>query len=165
MPIALLLKALPYFAAIGLAFGAYFYVHHDGYVQGETHVQAEWDKAKAASVKAALDASIENQRRITELEGKKNDNLTEIDRLRANNHALWLRLPKTPCPGGLPSTDTTSGSESTVTSGGVVHSDVPSVEESALNAFDRAYSDEAYRADKLIEQCRVVVNWAKAQEK
>ncbi len=117
------------------------------------HVQASWDKEKAEQAQAHLQAVVEQQSLTKKREATQNENLNEIDRLRANNHALWLRLPKTTCPAGLPPTDAPSDAAS-----GVVHAPTSGgagdAAEQALNEFDRTYSDEALRADQIVERCR-----------
>ena len=149
----LLIRVLPYLAGIGLAFGAYFYVHHNGYVEGKNDTQQKWDKEKAQQAQTHLQAIVAQQNLDKKREATQHENLNEIDRLRANNHALWLRLPKAPCPAGLPANNQTSDAAS-----GVVHAQVSSSSadsaEQAINEFDRTYSDEALRADQIVERCR-----------
>ena len=147
--ISLLLKAAPYLAAAGLLSGVYFYIHHDGFVEGKNDIQQKWDKEKEEQAQAHLKAVLGQQKIDQQRETTQHENLNEIDRLRANNHALWLRLPKTPCPAGLPPDNPASDAAS-----GVVHAPVSGGAEQALNEFDRTYSDEALRADQIIERCR-----------
>jgi hypothetical protein len=130
-----------------------------GWVNGSDSVRREWEVDIHIRTKQHMAELVNSQKIITTLEEQKNANLKEVDRLRANNRALWLRLPKTPCPGGLPETAT---SNTGVASGGELPAEVQSGAEQALNRFDSAYSDEAYRADRIVEECRVVVNWAKS---
>lgn len=131
-----------------------------GWVSGSGSVHRDWDREKLEQAQAHAAALGANQKIIGSLQETKNENFTEIDRLRANNHALWLRLSKTACDG----TDTSSGSQDTTTGGGELHPPVPSSAEEALNGFDRTYSDEAYRADKIVEDCRVLSEWARKLE-
>jgi len=172
MPVSLLLKLLPYAAAIALALVGIYYVHHDGFKEGQKDVQAQWDAAKAVATKAALDATAANLKHITELEKTKNDNLATIDALHENNtqfrldkHTLWMRLQKATCAGGLSDTTTSSGGTNTTTSSGVVSTKPQSSPEQAFGEFVGGAGDEAYRADKIVEDCRVVLDWAKAQER
>lgn len=130
-----------------------------GWVNGSDSVRREWEVDIHTRTKAALATAVENQKRLAALEETKNANLKEVDRLRANNHALWLRLPKTPCPGSV--SDTTSGSIGIAGSGELPEGS-PGSAEQAINRFDRTFADEAYRADKVVEDCRVVVDWAKS---
>ena len=120
------------------------------------HVQASWDKEKAEQAQAHLQEIVDQQNLEKKREATKNENLTEIDRLRANNHVLWLRLPKAPCTAGLPASDPPSDAAS-----GVVHAPVSSSSEDPIgraeqlvNAFKFTYSDEALRADQIVERCR-----------
>ena len=150
------LKALPYLAGIGLAFGAYFYVHHNGYVEGKNDTQQKWDKEKAQQAQTHLQAIVAQQNLDKKREATQHENLNEIDRLRANNHALWLRLPKAPCPTGLPTSnppdDAASGVVHTPVSGG--GEDPIGRAEQLVNDFKLTFSDEALRADQLVERCR-----------
>jgi len=149
----LLIRVLPYLAGIGLLSGVYFYVRHDGFMEGKNDAQQTCDKEKTEQAQAHLKEVLAQQNLDKKREATQHENLNEIDRLRANNHALWLRLPKAPCPAGLPSTDAPSDAAS-----GVVHAPVSGgttdSAEQALNEFDRTYSDEALRADQIVERCR-----------
>lgn len=121
-----------------------------GYRDGADHVQRKWDEATARHVKAQLAKNQADATRLRKLEEVKNENIAEIDRLRANNHALWLRLPKNPCGGSdAPSGDTVAG-------GGQLPEGAPSGAERAINEFDKRWADEAYRADRVVEDCRVL---------
>ena len=151
--IPLWLKALPYLAGAGLLLGVYSYVHHDGYVEGKNDTQQKWDKEKAEQAQAHMQAVVAQQNLDKKREATQHENLAEIDRLRANNHALWLRLPKTTCPPGLPGT-----TKNPTTTPRVVHTEVSTstqdIIEAAINEFDRIYSDESLRADRVVEECR-----------
>src|SRR5574340_6069 len=121
-----------------------------GWWQGSDHVERKWDGATARQVAEQLKHNTEQTTRLRTLEETKNANIAEIDRLRANNHALWLRLPKAPCGGsGQTGQDNPAG-------GGQLPEGAPSGAERALNEFDKRWADEAYRADKVVEDCRVL---------
>ena len=136
------LKALPYLLAAAVAAGGVYFIYH----KGEQNVQAKWDKAVAAQVAAQLAKNVADNAKLKQLEETKNENIVEIDRLRANNHALWLRLPKTPCSGsGSPGSDTTAGA-----------GELPTAAEIAFKRFTDGLADEAYRADRVVEDCRVL---------
>lgn len=159
----LLLRLLPYALGVAALSGVIFGIHHDGYLGGKHEVQQKWDKEKADKTASDLQMVLANQKLIKKLEEVKNVNITEIDRLRANNHALWLRLPKTPCPALLAAT-----SGNAAASAGVVSTETEtaqgstggSVAQSAFDEYERGRNDEAYRADKIVEDCRAVVDWA-----
>ena len=121
------------------------------YSKGADSVRQEWKLANAELEAERLKAEIEQRKNLQSLQETKSANLAEIDRLRANNHALWLRLPKTPCPGSV--SDNTAIA-SGVASTGQLYDPLPSRAEQAINRFDEAWRGEAYRADKLIEDCR-----------
>lgn len=136
-------RVLALAGVVAVLFGA-------GWLQGSDHVQRKWDEYTARQVKAQLEKNQADAARLNKLEETKNENIVEIDRLRANNHALWLRLPKTTCGGsGAPSGDTVAG-------GGQLPEGAPSGAERAINEFDKRWADEAYRADRVVEDCRVL---------
>ena len=144
----LLIRIAPY--AIGLLLLAIAATAF--YKAGQDDRQADWDKSTAQQVAAQLAKNNADNAKLKTLEETKNENLVEIDRLRANNHAIWLRLPKTPCTGSAPSQDTTAG-------GGELPASTPSSAETAINEFDKRWADEAYRADRIVEDCRVLNNF------
>lgn len=137
-----------------------------GWTNGSDHVQRQWDVDIHVRTKAALEQVKSNDNLKTKLEEVKNVNTktvemlaTTIRTLRADNR---LHLYPPTCPGGLPDTVSTGGSKDGAASTGELSRDVPSAAENALNRFDAAYASEAERADKLIESCRVLVDWARA---
>lgn len=117
-----------------------------GWHQGADSVQRKWDEDVATRTALLLKQTQEAAEKLRKLEETKNANIAEIDRLRANNHALWLRLPKHRCQTG---TDNPAGS-------GELPEGAPSGAEQAVNEFDKRWADEAYRADKVVEDCRVL---------
>lgn len=121
-----------------------------GWWAGADRIQRKWDEDVAVRTAEQLKQTQEAAKRLRTLEETKNANIAEIDRLRANNHALWLRLPKAPC-GGSSQTgqDNPAGS-------GQLPASAPSGAEEALNEFDKRWADEAYRADAIVEACRVL---------
>lgn len=156
------LKLAPYLAAIGLAFGGYFYVHHSGFVEGQHAIQAKWDKATAEQTQAHMQATLANQKIITNLEVTRNENIAYIAKLNADNTALdkRLHLPHTACPRILPPVAATGGSQDSSAASGVVQPDVSTSAEEAVNEFDATYRAESLRCDKLIEDVRPVLKWA-----
>ena len=143
----LILKALPYLAAAALVAGALYKV----WDIGGDHIQAKWDKAKAEQVAAQLAKNLADQTKLKQLEEKANAESQDNLRLRANNHALWLRLPKTPCSGsGQTGGDTTAGA-----------GELPTQSERDLAEAKRQLDDEALRADELVRACRVLNEFVK----
>jgi len=112
---------------------------------GKDAVQSEWNAEKLQRAQEQVAAFT----KLKKLEEQKNVNLAEIDRLRGNNHALWLRLPKTPCTGGLP-----NPGENTTAGGGQLPESGTSGAEEALNEYVRICADKAYQADRIVEDCR-----------
>jgi len=114
--------------------------------KGGDRVQAKWDKATAEQVAAQLAKNVADQAKLKQLEEKANVESQDNLRLRANNHALWLRLPKTPCIGsGQTGGDTTAGSW-----------ELPTQSERDLAEAKRQLYDEALRADEVVTACRVL---------
>jgi hypothetical protein len=149
--IALIRRLLPYFAGVAVFLGVVYGIHHHGTVGGRAEIQAKWDKAELDRKEAQAKKNAEDAAKLRKLEGDKNANLAEIDRLRANNHALWLRLPKTACgESGAPGGNIATGD-----------GELPDSPQAALDRFMAGLADEAYRADKIIEDCRVLNEWIK----
>lgn len=120
---------------------------------GKGQVQQAWDKDKLERSNIALAYALKKAKQLAALEDIRDANIKEIDRLRADNARLErLRLPKTTCPRSLP----TVAEEGRPTGTGELHESVSSSAEEALNKFDGAYRDEAYRADNVVEECRVI---------
>lgn len=129
------------------------------YSRGADSVQVKWDLEKAQASAEAFAIALAAQKERTKKQEEYHDNLAEIDRLRANNHALWLRLPKTPCTPSLPSV-----AKNGAAAGGELHVEVPAGGEDTvgraeqlINDFKGVYDGESLRADKIVEECRKVV--------
>lgn len=161
----LLMRFLPYAAGLLLLIGGVAAIHHHGVVEGRDESQAQRDKEKAEQVAAHLQKTLANQKLIQHLEETKNVNVIEINRLRANNHALWVRLPKTACSSATPTADSPATPAS-----GVISTSPESgqgevsggVAQQAFDDYERGRDDEAYRADTLVEDCRVLHDWAES---
>jgi hypothetical protein len=118
-----------------------------GYNTGSSHVQSQWDSEKQKmqedfQKKAAADAL-----KILELETIKDANLNRIDGLLANNHALWLRVPKTPC---TKPADTGVGVQPAA-GGGSLYSISPD----PLTRYSSSVGELLGQCDKIVESCRV----------
>lgn len=161
--IALALRLLPYLAVAGLLFGVYSYVHHDGYVEGSNATQQRWDKethtrkeTEAKQAQESLQKALANQRLIAELEAKKNEDRSKIDKLLADNNSLRVRLPK---PSAVPATSLPS-----TTSDGAHPSETG---RDILGETERILGDDRRRTKEIIGECEVdtnavrpVVEWA-----
>lgn len=129
------LRLIPYAIAIIAISGAGYGLYRHGYNQ---HVE----ESKIADAEQAQ-RDIEKLRK---LEGEKNANMVEIERLRANNHALWLRLPRNT---SVACKDSTAGC-------GKLPEGTPSSAEQAINEFADQCGEQAYRCDSIVESCRVL---------
>lgn len=137
----LLIRVAPYAIGVLIIASAALFV----FKAGQDSRQAKWDADVARQVSAQLAKNQADAVKLKKLEEAKNENLVEIDRLRSNNHALWLRLPKTPCTGNTPSGDTPAGA-----------GELPTAPEIAFKRFTDGLADEAYRADRIVEDCRML---------
>ncbi len=143
----LLLRALPYLAAVVFAAVVLYKV----WDMGGDHVQAKWDKATAEQVAAQFAKNLADQAKLTQLEEKANAESQDNLRLRANNHAMFMRLPQFPCNGsGQTSGDTTAGTR-----------ELPTQGERYLAEAKRQLDDEALRADEIVRACRVLNEFVK----
>ena len=120
---------------------------------GKEWVQSDWDKEKAVLVKYALD----NGKVVHDLGVKHDNDQIAIDKLHADNHALWLRLPKTACV----RLDTTESSGEAATTGELL----PGDPQQAINGYTEGVRELMYKADSVVNDCRVVMEWAKSLEK
>lgn len=121
--------------------------------EGRDYTQRQWDKAKATLVKQVVD----NAQVVHDLGVSHDKDQTTIDKLAADNHALWLRLPKTPCVGVSPS----STSEQTPT--GV--EPLPTDPQQTINGYTEGVGSLMHEADTVVNDCRVVIEWVKTLEK
>lgn len=138
----LLIRLMPYaIGAIVLAAAAAAF-----YKAGQADRQKDWDKAAAQQIAAQLAKNQADNAMLKSLEETKNANIAQINKLHADNHALWLRLPKADCAGSSQtSANPASGSR-----------ELPTQAEIALKRFTDGLADEARRADGIVESCRVL---------
>jgi hypothetical protein len=126
------------------------------YSSGENHIQQKWDKEKAEIVAQKLKDAEINAKTIHDLEVKNAKANNTIDSLAANNHALRLRLPPS-----CPASSSSGGSGQTTTGDGALHPDASEI----IARYSTEVGREFVEADKVVEQCRVVFEWAKALPK
>jgi len=113
---------------------------------GSQHTQHKWDKAVAAQTATQLAKNVADNEKLKQLQEKSNVESQDNLRLRANNHALWLRLPQGSCGGSSQtSSDTTTGA-----------GELPTQSERDLAEAKRQLDDEALRADEVVRACRVL---------
>jgi len=114
---------------------------------GASSVQSQWDSEKLKMQQEAAERAAEQAKKILDLETTKNENEKRIDGLLANNHALWLRLPKTPCPKPA---DTSVG-QPTTPGAGPLYTIAPD----PLEGYSREVGNLLGQCDKIVESCRV----------
>ena len=117
-------------------------------------VRAEWDRDRASRAESEAAAARLNAKKIFDLQGEKNENLKRIAALDAELADVRVRVPV--CPGP----NSTAGVAGTATGAGAL-------QETAQTGFDefrQSLESSADRCDKLVENCRVVMEWAKSKE-
>lgn len=128
-----------------------------GYTLGARHVQSQWDSEKLKTQEELAKKTSAAAKTILDLETTKNENLTRIDGLLANNHALWLRLPKKPCDKPTGPADTGLGQQPS-TGGGSLYSVAPD----PLEEYSRKVGELFGQCDKIVESCRVNAEYLKS---
>lgn len=118
---------------------------------GWTINQWRHDAEKKAEVEAKLAASKENSELILSLELKRNENTKINNDLRADLAAERVRVPKL-C---VPNNASTGSADAAASSGSK-----PIDAQAAFEKFRRGLESDAYGADEMIEQCRVLRDWA-----
>ena len=146
-----LLKYRKLVVSAALIFGALGAVYWEG---GE-RVQAKWDKAKAEQVAAQFAKNLADQAKLIKLEETKNENLDYVSNLYFGlGKSQRLRLPQSPCTGSQTSSDNPTGE-------GIIPAGVSGSAEQAVNDFDLAYRNSALRSDQIVEDCRVLNEFAR----
>lgn len=126
------------------------------YFLGQEGVQNEWDKERADFAVAQMEELAETQKHLMTLEATKHENLKTINALSADLKSIRVQVPVRGCAtdGSLP-TPTSTGSDGAAGSG---------VESNPAQAvFDEVVGvlgQQAVEMDVLVEQCRVLKNWA-----
>ncbi|HQS59632.1 MAG TPA: hypothetical protein PKZ37_14735 [Gallionellaceae bacterium] len=164
-----------YASAIKMALGlllvaaiafAWWYHGHQQYLVGKAEVQALWDADKKVSADTIIASLTANEALKSNLEINKNESQKRIDALAADNKRLRVLLPQFQ----ILSPTGASGGQVTAPGGGVSGlasgRELPSEAESpqrALDEFMAENDEDALGADTVINSCRVVFEWAKAQ--
>lgn len=164
-----------YASAIKLALGlllvaaiafAWWYHGHQQHIVGKAEVQALWDADKKVSADTIIASLTENEVLKSNLEINKNESQKRIDALAADNKRLRVLLPQFQ----ILSPTGASGGQVAPSGGGVSGlasgRELPSEAESpqrALDEFMAENDEDALGADTVINSCRVVFEWAKAQ--
>lgn len=128
-----------------------------GWWKGGDAVQRKWDADTAREVKAQLVKNQEDAAKLQALEGVRNENLDYVSNLYFGlGKSQRLRLPQAACGGSnTPSTDSPAGE-------GIVPNGVSgSAAEDAINFYDETYRNAAFRADSIVESCRVLNDFLK----
>lgn len=118
---------------------------------GWTVNQWRHDAEKKAEVEAQLAKEKANSELITSLELKRNANIKTINSLRNDLAAERVRVPKF-----CVSDNTATGSADATTGSG----SKPINAQAAFEKFRLGLESDAYGADEIVEQCRVLRDWA-----
>lgn len=121
-------------------------------MNGADHVQRKWDVEIKLHLAEAQKAAEENQKLIVALEETKNANLKTVSALRRQLSAVRVSMP-TPACGGL---DAPSGSKDGTPGTGPL----PKSPQAALDDFTAGLAELQLEADTVVEECRVVRDWA-----
>lgn len=164
-----------YAAAIKLALGllliagvAFAWWHHGNlrYAEGQAEVQGLWDADKKISADTIIASLTANETLKSNLEINKNESQKRIDALAADNKRLRVLLPQfqvlsaAGTSGGK--TAAPVGGVSGIASGGTLPSPAESPQ-GALDEFMAENDTDALGSDTVINSCRVVFEWARAQ--
>ena len=109
------------------------------------------DAVIAEQAQAVQDAAKANSELILQLELKRNANTKTINDLRADLAAVRVRVPQL-C---VPDQSTSRGKDAAAGSGSQ-----PIDAQAAFEKFRRGLESDAYGADEVTEQCRVLRDWA-----
>lgn len=140
---------------IAMLYALYWGIDHSGYTRGRDEVQADWDAERKQIAQESLESAQNNLQTITKLEETKNANLKTIAKLRLDIANLRVFLPTSPCVG----TDTTGNGSTTGTW------EQPDQAQKAFDRFTSGLESDAAEQDAVIEDCRVVIDWAKSLKK
>ena len=149
--IAWLLKNWKLVASAVLVAGAFA----SGWVSGGDSVRRDWEVDIHIRTKAQLAALEANQKRITELEVTKNANLEKV---RALNRELATYRVSMPTCEGSGQTPATGGGAATSSGAGALSAEL----QGALDEFTAGVASDFDEADRVVESCRVVMEWAKS---
>ena len=141
------------------AFGLLASVFTLGFTVGSDRVQAKWNEDQLRNSLAREQARKDNEDTITQLEKTKNENLVTIATLRRDLKQLGVLLPKTPCTGGVSKPQTPAGNTLSATGSGYVSTPA----QTAFDRFTVGLGENAEMNSKIIENCRTVMEWAKAR--
>lgn len=128
-----------------------------GWWKGGDAVQRKWDADTARQVAEQLAKNIVDAAKLKKLEEVKNENLEYVSNLYFGlGKSQRLRLPQASCGGSNPSSADSPATE------GVVPAGVSgSAAEDAINVYDETYRNAAFRADSIVESCRVLNDFLK----
>ena len=126
------------------------------YFLGQEDIQHEWDQERADFAITQMAELVETQAHLMKLEATKNENTKTITALKRDLDGVRVRLPVHKCAaeGDLPNATGTGANGAT---GSGIESDP------AQAIFDEVVSELGQRAvamDLLVEDCRVLRDWA-----
>lgn len=134
------------------------------YKHGVDTTTTKYELQRSERALAEAKAALENKRVIDTLRGEKDAGQKRIDDLAADNKRYRVLLPG--CRHLVPSTkfDAAGGSAQT-TAGGEPLPESAEGPQVALDAFMGESDADAYAADSLVNECRMVYKWVKGLNK
>ena len=122
------------------------------FLAGKDHTQMKWNLDIAFRVQSAQAEALKNANKLASLEVIKHENLRTIGALKFDLAALRVRVPQ-PTPTAVSSAAPIP--YVTATSGVI-----PDAPQDEFDKFRSGLESEALRADKIIEDCRVLRDWS-----
>ena len=126
------------------------------YFLGQEDIQHEWDKERADFAITQMAELAETQAHLMSLEKKKNENTKTITALKRDLDGVRVQVPVHKCPaeGSLPNATGTGANGAT---GSGIESDPA---QASFDNFIGELGQQAVKMDLLVEDCRVLRDWA-----
>lgn len=150
---------LKYLVALALLGYGLYYVHHDGYVEGQAFVQKEWSDQTAVNSTVITKALTDNATLTTKLESDHAKSQTAIDTLHRTVTASRVLLPKAPDTVCADKTPSASGSVTTTTGDKLLPA-TPDTTQTSLDVFVEGVDEDMQKADSIVASCKVLQGWA-----
>lgn len=131
------------------------------YEHGVSTTTSKYELRIAERDLADAKAALENKRVIDTLRGEKDDAQKRIDTLAADNKRYRVLLPRCGRIMPVPNTDNPASGGVQATAGREPLPESAEGAQGALDAFVAGSDADAYAADSLVNECRMVYKWAK----
>lgn len=128
-----------------------------GFFAGESHVQSQWDSEKLAMMEEASSMADTLAKKIQNLEIKGAKDEKIIRDYRRRNPTGGLHLPPTSCPGDTGPVGGVQGSAG--------NEPLPSGAQQAIDRYTASVDALMLEADLMVNDCRIVFEWARSLKK